>query len=378
MVKELSVALIGGGFMGRAHSLAYAVAPIGADLGVTVARRVLVDVDPARAAEAAQALGWQETATNWRDVISRDDIDIIDICTPPQFHEEIALAAIAAGKHVFCEKPITNDVDGALAMRDAAREANVVAQVGFNYRHSAAIAYTKQLLDAGELGRPLAFRASYLQDGAFWADPARWRAKKSTGGSGTVGDIGSHIIEVAEHLFGDIRRVAARVRARDMDAGWQDDQARIDEDLVDDAGVWLAEFANGAIGTFSVSSFASGRSNRFYFELDATRAAVEFNWNHRDEFRVSFVDERPQLRGFRTVPISTAHPTGWWHIPGIGAGYIETSGQQFRSFLESIVSGRPADPDFGAAAHVQQVVEAVLEAAAADCWVEVPRRDAAR
>ncbi|TPX03347.1 Gfo/Idh/MocA family oxidoreductase, partial [Schumannella luteola] len=249
-MKELKVALIGAGFMGRAHSLAYALAPIASPLGATIVKQVLVDANAELAAGAAEQLGWAESGTDWREVVSRDDIDIVDICTPPQFHAEIALAAIEAGKHVFCEKPITNDPDEARAIVAAAARAGVVTQVGYNYRHTPAVAFAKKLLDEGRLGTPLQFRAQYAQEVGFWADPNRWRALKATGGSGTVGDIGSHIIDIAEHLFGDIVRVAARARSYGGD-GWRAESERLDGDLIDDAAVWLAEFANGAIGTFS-------------------------------------------------------------------------------------------------------------------------------
>ncbi len=372
-MTELSVALIGGGFMGKAHSLAYALAPIADDLGVTLRREVLVDVTPESAAAAADQLGWNSSETDWRAVIARPDIDIVDICTPPDLHEDIALAAIEAGKHVFCEKPITNRSDQALRMAAKARAAGVVTQVGFNYRHTPAISFTKQLLENGKLGAPLQFRASYLQETSFNSDPDRWRARKSTGGSGTVGDIGSHVIDVAQWLFGDITRVTARLRAKAAgDLGWVTESERLDQDLIDDSGVWLAEFANGALGSFSVNSYASGRKNRFAFELDASKGAVEFNWNSREEFRVSYLDEPADHQGFRTVHTNGQHPNGWWRLAGLGTGYVEVSAIQFQEFVRAIVKGEPARPDFEDAARIQQIVEAVHESAVSGQWVDIP------
>lgn len=372
-MKELRVALIGGGFMGKAHSLAYAVAPVLSDLGVTITKKVLVDATPELASRLARELAWQESSDDWRAVIARDDVDIIDICTPPQLHEEIALAAFAAGKHVFCEKPIANSLEEARRMADAATASGLVAQVGFNYRNTPAIAFTKKLLDEGRLGRPLQFRASYLQETGFNADPNRWRATKATGGSGTVGDIGSHIIDIAEHLFGDIVRVAARVRSKDgvTDGGWLSEDDRLQKDLIDDAGVWVAEFANGTLGSFAVSSFSSGHKNRLEFSLDGSAGGVEFNWNDREEFRVSYTDEAPDHLGFRTIHTNERHPDGIWRLAGLGIGYIDISALQFQHFARSIVAGTPADPDFAHAAHIQQVVEAVMEAAVSQTWVEV-------
>lgn len=375
-MRELRVALIGGGFMGRAHSLAYALAPIAQDLGATIVKEVLVDATPELAAGFAAELGWRSSSSDWREVLARDDIDIVDICTPPQFHEEIALAAIAAGKHVFCEKPITNDSASGLRMWQAARDAGVVTQVGFNYRHTPAIAYTKQLLDEGRLGVPLEIRASYLQETGFFADPNRWRAQKGTGGSGMIGDIGSHIIDISQYLFGDITKVAARVRSKSAgpDSGWLPEQDRTGGDLVDDAGVWVAEFASGAIGSFSVNSFSSGRKNRVHFEFDASKASVDFNWNDREIFKVSYVDEDRDHQGFRTIHTNSEHPDGWWRLAGLGTGYLEISAIQFQKFVKAILAGELAQPNFGTAAHVQQVVEAILEAATSDSWVDVPAR----
>ncbi|MFV0254303.1 MAG: Gfo/Idh/MocA family protein [Beutenbergiaceae bacterium] len=378
-MKELRVALIGGGFMGKAHSLAYAIAPFADSLGAAVTRQVLVEASPDLATRFAAELGWAESSADWRAVIERPDIDIVDICTPPQFHAAIALAAIEAGKHVFCEKPITNDAAEARAMREAARAAGVVVQVGFNYRHTPAVRFAKQLLDSGALGVPLQFRGSYLQETAFTADPHRWRATRATGGSGTVGDIGSHIIDMAEYLFGDIRKVAARARSKiqpDPGTGWMDERRRLDEDLIEEAGVWVAEFANGAIGTFAVDNWAIGSKNRISFEFDATKAAVQFDWNDREVFRVAYVDDPPDHQGFREIHTNSTHPDGWWKLAGLGTGYLEVSAIQLQKFLRAAAAGEPAEPDFTTGTHVQQVVEAIMTAATTDTWVDVTPREA--
>jgi len=373
-VRELKVALIGAGFMGKAHSLAYGVARIADDLGGSLVKEVIVDADGPLAKSFAEQFGWNASGTDWREAIERPDIDIIDICTPPQFHEEIALAAIAAGKNVFCEKPITNDADQAIRMGEIAREASVNTQVGFDYRHTPAIGFAKQLLAEGKLGVPLQVRGSYLQDAGFAADPNRWRASKKTGGSGAVGDIGSHVIDVAEYLCGDVVRVASRIRSKSPDAavGWFAEGRRIADDLVDDAGVWIAEFAKGVIGSFAVTSFSSGRKNRIALELDGTLGAFDFDWNDREVFRVSYVDEPADHQGFRNIHTNTQHPDSWWRLAGLGTGYLDVSAVQFQKFIRSIVSGTPATPDFSHCAHIQQVVEAIHQAAIGDGWVDVP------
>lgn len=286
-MKELRVALIGGGFMGRAHSMAYSLADLASDPGVKLVKQLVVDDDPEVASRSSELLGWHEHATDWREAVNRPDIDVIDICTPPQFHAPIAIAALRAGKHVFCEKPITNSSDEAIAMRDEARQAGVVTQVGFNYRHTPAVAFAKKLLDAG---------------------------------------------------------------------------------------MWIAEYSNGAIGSFAVSSAASGRKNQYYYALDCTQAAVEFDWNRREEFRVSYVDDPKDHLGFRTIYTNDLHPGGWWRLAGLGTGYVEVSAIQIQEFVSCIVSGGDAQPGFADATHTQQVVEAVYQAARDKAWIEVPPR----
>jgi predicted dehydrogenase len=373
--QRLGVALVGGGFMGKAHSLAYALAPIASDIGATVQKSVMVDATPELAAQRADELGWSKSSADWHEVLDRDDIDIVDICTPPQFHAEIAMAALRAGKHVFCEKPISNSAAEAVAMAAVAAEhPELKTQVGFNYRHTPAVSFAKQTLDSGRLGVPMQLRASYLQESAFWADPHRWRALKATGGSGMIGDIGSHIIDLSELMFGDIVRVASRVRSKapGIEDGWLPEETRVGDDLVDDAAVWVAEFANGAIGSFAINAFSSGRKNRVYLELDASKGAVEFNWNEREEFKVSYVEEPLDHQGFRTIHTNDQHPDGWWRLAGLGTGYVEVSAIQFQKFVRAIVQDTPTSPDFARAAHIQQVVETVDAASTRNEWVDVP------
>jgi predicted dehydrogenase len=375
-LEELKVALIGGGgFMGYVHSLGWALAPIAAETGAIVRKAVVVEADDERAAAAAAKLGWEEASSDWRAIIARDDIDIVDIVTPPNSHREIALAAIAAGKHVFCEKPITNSAAEAAEMTEAGRAAGVRTQVGFNYRHTPAIRYIKKLLEDGTLGQPLQFRAHYLQDLGFVAGDLGWRSKKSTGGSGASGDIGSHIVDIAEYLLGDVASVSAMVRSKQpgVENAWLDDAQRVDGDLLDDTALWMAQFADGAIGSFATSIFASGRKNRIFFELETTTGTVEFDWNRREEVKLSLTSDPDDQQGLRTIIMGDKHEDYWWPIGGIGTGYIDGTAIQLQKFVKSIVGERDAAPDFGAATHVQQVIDAVLESGRTGAWVDVPR-----
>lgn len=364
--------------MGRTHSLGWAMAPIARDPGVALVKAVLVDIDPDRAAQAAAALGWAESATDWRAVIAREDIDVIDIVTPPHLHAAIATAAIEAGKAVLCEKPITNDLDEALAVAALARRAGVTAQVGFNYRHSAAIRYIRHLLADGTLGVPLQFRSTYLDDCKFLVEDMGWRDSRSRGASGVLGDLGSHAIDAAEFLVGSIARVSATAMYLSAEGGEVRPSASSEHgDHADDGGIVLAQFANGAIGTFATSFHASGNKNRFTIALDCSRGSVEFDWNDRDVVRVSLVSDDPRRSGFTEVTLSEFHPDPWWEMGGLGSGYLETTTDQIASFARAVVAGQPGAPDFSAAAHVQHVVTAALTASASGSWVDVPEVDGA-
>lgn len=376
-MKELKVALIGGaGFMGRAHTLGYAIAPYMKDIGLSVRREVLVDVDADAAASAADRLGWTRSATDWRAVVEDPDIDIVDIVTPPALHEEVALAAIANGKHVFCEKPITNNSESGLRMWEAARKAGVVNQVGFNYRHISAISAIKELIAAGKLGTTLQFRGSYHQDPLFFIEDFGWRGTRSAGGSGATGDIGSHILDISQYLCGPIARVNGLQRAKNRGSqndGWLKE---LGSDQLDESSVWIAEFLSGAIGTFSTGFYSYGHKNHLGFSIDGTRGSVQFDWNRPDQFEIAYSDEPSDHSGFRTVLVSAEHPDVWYPVAGLGQGYIDGMAIQLRHFLEAIATNGGAHPTFGEAAHVQQIVEAITESSAVGSWIDVPARPA--
>jgi predicted dehydrogenase len=362
-VKDIRVALIGGGFMGKAHSLAYDLAASRSHLGYRLIKDTVVDVDPDAAATAALELGWQQSSTDWRATIARDDIDVIDICTPPQFHAEIALAALRAGKDVFCEKPITNDAAEAEQMVEVAEELGRINQVGFNYRASAALKLARSLVEDGTVGDILQLRIQYVMDGGWLGDPG-WRRQKSSGGSGALGDIGSHIIDMAQFLVGDIHEVFGDTVSYAPVSGGEHD--------VDDAGAFLARFAGGALGTFAYSLRAWGQKNRISFELDGTKGAISFDWNHRDELQVLISEDGSRTEGMRRIITSGVHEGMLFDLGGAGSGYLEASANQLTSFLHSVATRTPADPDFATAARVQRVVEAVETSRRTGSWTRVP------
>jgi predicted dehydrogenase len=374
-MTEIRVAIIGGGgFMGTAHSLGWALAPIAGDAGATIRKAVLVEATEEQAKLAAKRLNWDDWSADWREVIARDDIDVVDIVTPPSSHAEIAIAALAAGKHVFVEKPIGNDLADADLMQAAAAKAATVTQVGFNYRHAASISFIKRLLDDGTLGHPLQFRAHYTQDvGVLGRVLSGWRAQKGAVGSGVTGDIGSHIIDLASYLVGDIEAVTAMVGAKDPaeNSAWLSDDERRGGQHLDDAALWMAKFRNGAIGSFAATVFASGRKNRLFFELECTRGNVEFDWNHSDEVKLSLISDPVEQQGFRTVSMNENHDDYWWPLGGMGSGYVDDAALQLQKFVRAIVDGRPGSPSFAEATRTQRVIAAVMRSADSHQWVTV-------
>lgn len=371
-MKELRIALIGGaGFMGKAHSLAYAHAGFLDGTRATVIREVLVDVNPVAAEKAARELGWNRSHSSWQEVVADPTIDIIDIVTPPHTHAAIAAAALDNGKHVFCEKPLTNNPDEAVQLADQAAASGLINQVGFNYRHTPMISHAKSLLENGKLGIPLQFRASYLADGGFWVPDFGWRNKRSTGGSGASGDLGSHVVDMALYLNGPISRVVALGRTYEnaKDGEWSN-SVDLATDHPDAGSVWLAEFANGAMGTFSASFYSAGRKNAIRMELDGTKGALQFDWNKNNEIQVAYAEDPVDESGFRTI--IAPHSSLWYPIPGLGYGYVDGAAAQFSKFFASILGSVPASPNFADAAHVQQVVEAVSLSASTGTWVKIP------
>lgn len=374
-MKELNVAIVGGGgFMGYAHSMGWSLAPVAAETGAKLNKKLVVEADDERARSTAERYGWDEYTTNWRDVITRDDIDIVDIVTPPAAHAEVAIAALAAGKHVFVEKPISNDLTEALQMAEAAERSGVVHQVGFNYRYTPALRFIKRMIEDGTLGHPLQFRGHYLQDNAILGRTlSGWRANRSAGGSGVVGDIGSHLIDLAQYLAGDITKVNAVVRAKNPaeGTGWLTNQERLDGDLLDDAALWMGQFESGAVGSFATTVYASGRKNRLFFELECSKGTVEFDWNRREEVKLSLVSDPADQQGMRTVIMNQTHEDFWWPMGGMGIGYVDGTAIQLQHFVRAIVSNGVAAPGFAEATQVQRVIEAVMISGDKEQWVDV-------
>ena len=379
-MKTLRIALIGTGFMGRAHSHAWQTAPRFFDLPYRVEMAVMVGRDPRRTAAEAARLGWAEASTDWREVVQRDDIDVIDICTPGDTHAEITLAALAAGKHVLCEKPLANTVEDAERMAAAAAAVpGQVALCGFSYRRTPALALARRLIQEGRIGQVRHVRAQYLQDWLSDADaPFTWRLDRELAGSGALGDIGAHSIDTAQWLTGSqIVGVSAALRTFVQErperedvvglGGTADPDAPRRRVTVDDAGAFTARFADDAMGVFEFSRVATGRRNANRIEINGDRGAVAFDFERMNELEFYDASEEGHRQGFQRVQATEAeHPymEAWWPV-GHGLGYEHTFIHEIVDFVGAI-AGAPTGPDFSDALHVQRVLAAVEESARAD------------
>ena len=387
MTKTLNVAMIGGGFMGKAHAMAYAAMPMFFWPAPAIPhRKVLVDVNAALADEGAKRLGFDESSFDWKSVIARKDIDVVDIVTPNDSHAEIAIAALKAGKHVICEKPLARTGAEARTMADAAKEAGVIHMVAFNYRRTPGVAMAKKLIDEGRIGKILNFRGTYLQDwSADPSGPLSWRFQKKVAGSGTVGDIGTHVVDFARYLVGEISSVNAMVhtfvKERPLQSGGLDKLGASDksgagpkgEVDVDDEMITLLKFQNGAVGSIEASRNAYGRNNFLTFEIHGTKGSICFNYERMDELQVMFADDPSDVRGFRTIYTGPNHPYGHglWPIPALGIGYGETKIIECYDFFNAIVSGELPSPNFEDGYKVSAIADAIIESGRTERWVQV-------
>jgi predicted dehydrogenase len=368
MTGPLRVALIGHAFMGRAHSHGWRSVASFFEPPLTPELAVVCGRDQARVEAFAAQWGWAEAATDWRQVVERDDVDVVDICTPGSFHAEIAIAALEAGKHVLCEKPLANTVAEAEAMAAAAEKAaagGVRSMVGFNYRRVPAVELARRLIADGRLGQIRHVRAAYLQD--WLTDPAvpvSWRLRADQAGSGALGDIGSHVIDLAQHLTGQsVTGVSGLTETfvPSRPGG---------EVTVDDAALAVARLSGGAVATFEATRFALGRKNAARVEVNGSQGSVAFDLERLNELEFFDGAEAADTQGFRRVLVTEAdHPwVGRWWPPGHTVGWEHTFTHEFRDLVEDIAAGRDPSPSFAEGLAVQRVLDAVVRSADTGRW----------
>ncbi|MFG2051037.1 Gfo/Idh/MocA family protein [Micromonospora sp. NPDC048935] len=381
--------MVGYAFMGAAHSQAWRTVNRVFDLPARARMALICGRDTTKVADAADRLGWDASTTDWRDLINRDDIDVVDICTPGDSHAEIALAALAAGKHVLCEKPLANTVAEARAMTaaaDVARAAGVRSMCGFNYRRVPAVTMMRQMVADGRLGVIRHVRATYLQDWIVDPQfPLVWRLQKDRAGSGALGDIGAHIIDLTQFVTGQrISGVSAVtetfVKERPLPAESSGLAATVDGGsaptgpvTVDDAAVFVARLDGGALGTYEASRFATGRKNALRVEINGSLGSVVFDLERLNE--LEFYDAtRPTVeQGFSRILVTEGeHPymSAWWP-PGHIIGYEHSFTHEMRDFIEAVATGVDPTPSFADALQVQLVLDAVARSAELGSWAEV-------
>jgi predicted dehydrogenase len=386
--EELGVGMVGHAFMGAAHSQAWRTAPHFFELPVQPVMRVVAGRDEARAAVAARHLGWLESTGSWQDMLDRDDIDLVDVCTPGDTHAEIAIAALDAGKHVLCEKPLANTVDEAEAMATAAERAaqrGVRAMVAFNYRRVPAVALARQLVAEGRIGQIRHVRAAYLQDWIVDPEfPLVWRLQVERSGSGALGDLGAHIVDLAQYVVGDtVRGVSAITETFIKERPLPEASAGLSATgaggatgavTVDDAALFLGRFAGGAVASFEATRFATGRKNALRFEVNGSGGSVAFDFEAMNElwFHDHALDDREA--GFRRILVTEpTHPylEAWWP-PGHGLGYEHTFTHEVADLVTAIAKEEQPAPSFADGLQVQRVLQAVLDSAAAGAaWTSV-------
>lgn len=374
-VRSLNVGMVGHGFMGAAHSQAWRTAGRFFDLPLSPTMTVLCGRDLAATERAAARMGWSSVTPDWRDLLTRDDVDLVDICTPGDSHAEIAIAALAAGKHVLCEKPLANSVAEAEAMTSAARVAQgrgVFSMVGFNYRRVPAIGLARALVAAGKVGTVHHVRAQYLQDWIIDPEfPLAWRLQQERAGSGALGDLGAHIVDLAQHVVGArILGVSGLtetfIKERPLEPGPSGAVGR-GVVTVDDAALFTARFDNGAIGSFEATRFAAGRKNAMRLEVNGSAGSLVFDFEAMNELHVHDHTEPAETAGFRRILVTEPghpHVAAWWPA-GHGLGYEHTFTHQVVDLVGDLAHGRGPSPSFADGLQVQRVLAAV-QASAAD------------
>jgi predicted dehydrogenase len=358
-MTELGFAMLGYGFMGRAHSLALRALSALEERPAAVPQLVSISGRDAHAVERARAqYGWDDAVSDWREQVADDRVAVFDNSGPNHVHEEPCLAAVRAGKHVFCEKPLATSAGGALRLWLAAERAGVVHMCGFNLRFLPAIRLARELLESGQLGTPTHFRARFLASSALRSDQRRtWRFQRSSAGSGAVADLGSHLIDLARWLAGEVEAVSAATRTYVRER----DGAPVD---VDDAFAAVVELEGGAIGTLEASRAAGRRAGDCAFQVDATRGSLSFDVDRLNELEV--VTRRKETRHIEVTGPRHPFMELWWPAPGHAIGWGDSFTHELRHLIAAVMGEgtvRPYGADFEDGYRCAEVCDAILRAA---------------
>jgi len=359
--------------MGKAHGHAYHTVHSMFPDCPKPRMKVIVGRDRAHAERMAELFGWEEVSTNWEEVVRRADIDAVDVSVHGALHAPVAIAAAQAGKHVLCEKPLANTLAEAQAMLDAVRKAGVVHAIQFNYRRVPAVVLARQIIDEGRIGEIRHFRAVYLQDWAMGDVPAVWRFTKSEAGSGSLGDLGAHIIDLCHYLAGDVAEVSGALET------FQKERKAIEGGgsvpvTVDDAALVIGRLSNGALASFEATRFAPGRKNHNRFEINGSKGSLWFDLEDLNELHFYSLDDPAHLRGFRNISVTerAAHPymANWWPEGHI-IGWEHSHTHMIHDFLQGVAKGESPRPNFEDGVKCQAVLDAVERAASSRKWETV-------
>ncbi|KRE70104.1 Gfo/Idh/MocA family protein [Paenibacillus sp. Soil750] len=363
--RKVRVGMIGYKFMGKAHSHAYRDLPFYFDTDIDPVLQTIVGRDEANVKRAADKFGWLSYETDWRRLIERDDIDIIDIGTPNHLHAEIAIAAAQAGKHIICEKPLAMHKEQAFTMWKAAQKAGVIHMISHNYRFAPAIQYAKKLIDEGVIGDIYHVRAQYLQDWLMDADfPLVWRLKKDICGSGTLGDLMAHSIDLARFLVGEIKEVTGMMETFVKKRPVEGEPTMADVD-VDDAVAALAKFENGAFGVFEASRFGKGNRNGNRLEINGSKGSLRWDMENMNTLQLYLDNDVFGMQGFRTIHCTeSVHPYAGAYWPaGHGIGYEHTFINLMHAFMQGISTDVNPFPSFEDGYRNQVVLDAIAKSA---------------
>ncbi|SHF62237.1 Predicted dehydrogenase [Caldanaerobius fijiensis DSM 17918] len=384
MGDTINVGLIGYKFMGKAHSFAYKNVSMFFDTPLKPRMKLLCGRDEKGVKAAAEKFGWEGYVTSWKDLVSRDDIDMVDITAPSDAHKDIAIAAAEAGKHVFCEKPLALTLSDAREILKAVEKSGVKHMIGFNYRRAPAVQLIKKLIDEGKLGRIFHFRGFYLQDWIIDPEfPLVWRLQKEVAGSGSLGDLGAHLIDMARYLVGEFDEVMGMnetfVKERPMVSEMTGLSGKAAEGApkapvnVDDATLFLFKFKNGALGIIEATRFATGHKNGMWFEINGSKGSVRFEFERMNELQYYSVDDPEGVQGFRTIQVSEpvhAYMQAWWPA-GHVIGYENTFVHEIYEFIKAISEDKLPEPNFYDGVKCQEVLTAVDTSIEQRQWIKV-------
>jgi predicted dehydrogenase len=373
--QQLRIGLIGTGFMGRTHSNGYnRVANFFPELAYQPVLKAVCSRNLDNVKAFAEQWGYESVETDWKALITRDDIDAVDICTPNDTHAEIAIAAAAAGKMILCEKPLSRNLAEGEAMVSAIEKAHVQSTVWYNYRRLPAVTLAKQIIESGKLGKIYHYRANFLQDWTINADLPQggtglWRMDAEAAGSGVTGDLLAHCIDTAMWLNGAITDVSAMTETFVKERMHQL-TGKVEPVKIDDACIFHCHFENGSLGLFESTRYARGHKALYTFEINGANASIR--WDLHDLNRLEYFDHGDDsiVRGWRSIHVTDGdqpYMDKWW-VPGLGIGYEHSFVHQVADFLKSLETGKPCSPNFKEALQTQKVCEAVIESANTRSW----------